>query len=366
MVGWVEEFIEEAVKSIRSRVKGRALAAVSGGVDSTTAAVLARIALKDRLSAVFIDTGYMRADEAAKVKEALSEVLPLKIYDYSGRFYQRTFGVADAEAKRKAFRDVFYTVLSEIARMEGCKWIIQGTIAPDWIETMGGIKTQHNVLKEVGLDPLRTYGFEVVEPLRELYKSEVREVARALGVPSWIAERQPFPGPGLLVRIVGEADSTRVKLVREACKIVEEELRGYGYSQYFAAVSPPPRSTFRDYELKLKLEEFPARATGVKGDVRAYSKIIGVADGVERAYEEWRRIVWKYGVSRVVARISEGKGEHAIFIRAVITRDFMTARVPQAPETALGRIVERLQEVKGVGPIYWEVTPKPPATIEYE
>lgn len=366
MKDWVNSFIDEAVKRIRETVNGRALAAVSGGVDSTTAAVLAKRALGDRLVPVFIDTGYMRLGEKEYIKSKLSKLLNIKLYDFKEEFYKKTFYIVDAEEKRRRFREVFYTTLSKIAEEENCEWIVQGTIAPDWIETLGGIKTQHNVLEDVGIDPLKKYGFKVVEPLRELYKSEVRQVAKTLNLPESLVKRQPFPGPGLLVRILGGANSDRVRIVKEATRIVEETLKNIGYTQYLAAVAPAPLRTFRDEEIELTLEDFSIKATGVKGDVRVYAPIKGVLEGLEEAVKNWRKIVWKYRVSRVLAKVRDGTGEHAIFIRGVVTKDFMTAEVKLPPTNLLEDLAKKLQKIEDVGPIYWEVTPKPPATIEYE
>lgn len=166
-------WIDRAVEGIKSLPIKCAVAAISGGVDSTTAAVLVRRAIGDRLRAVFIDTGFMRLNEPAHVKELLRDVLPIEVIDARDRFYREMLGLSDAEEKRIRFREVFYEVLSGgVAREYGCDWLVQGTIAPDWIETRGGgIKTQHNVLEQIGIDTASKYGFKLIEPLRELYKT---------------------------------------------------------------------------------------------------------------------------------------------------------------------------------------------------
>lgn len=365
-MGWIEEFISETIEDIRRRVDGKAIAAVSGGVDSTTAAVLAKMALGKNLVPVFIDTGYMRVGEGEHVRSKLSKLLDIKLYNYSEEFYKRTFNIQDAETKRRRFREAFYHTLSEIARKENCKWVVQGTIAPDWIETVSGIKTQHNVLEDIGLNPLKKYGFRVVEPLRRLYKNEVKKVAKTLGIPESIVKRQPFPGPGLLVRILGRANREKVRIIREATKIVEDSLGKLGYAQYFPAIAPHPEEVVEDRELGVTLEDFPIKATGVRDNVRVYAPLKGVSEGIGIATRKWREILRKYRVSRVLAKVRSGEGKYSIFLRGVVTKDFMTAKVKIPPLNLLENVAIKLQEIGDVGPIYWDVTPKPPATIEYE
>lgn len=232
----VEEFVDKQVEEIQ-RVVGfeKALIAVSGGVDSTTCAVLTHRAMGNRLQCAFIDTGFMRLKEPEGVKQFFDELkLPFKIIDARKRFMDSLKGLEDAEEKRKVFRQTFYEVLSENAKVEGCKFLVQGTIAPDWIETKGGIKTQHNVLDQIGINTVEKFGFNVIEPLMNLYKDQVREVAVFLGIPLEFSQRQPFPGPGLLVRIVGEVNEEKLDLEKKATKIVEENIQG---SQYFAAIT---------------------------------------------------------------------------------------------------------------------------------
>ncbi|MEM0308350.1 MAG: hypothetical protein QXO64_05355, partial [Thermofilaceae archaeon] len=251
-------FLEKAVEEVRSRVGGeRAIAACSGGVDSTVSALIARIALGDRLKAVYIDDGFRRLGEPEATVQLLRSLgLDVELIDAKNEFYNAVRGLRDAEEKRKAFRHTFYTVLGRAAKSWGARFLVQGTIAPDIIETVGGVKTQHNVLVQLGLDP-RAYGFEVVEPLRELYKPQVRQLARYLGLPKEISEKMPFPGPGLLIRVVGEATPEKVDIVRRATRIVEEETRGLGAFQAFAVL-------------------LEGRATGVKGGKRVYGYIVAV------------------------------------------------------------------------------------------
>jgi GMP synthase (glutamine-hydrolysing) len=305
------EFVERAVEEIRRTVgDAKAVAACSGGVDSTVAAVLARRALGDRLVAVYINDGFRREGEPEWAVSMLQRLgLNVLLVDARREFLEAVRGLRDAEEKRKAFRHTFYSVLGRVAREVGARYLVQGTIAADVVETVRGIKTQHNVLVQLGLDP-RTYGFEVVEPLRELYKPQVRELARFLGLPPEISERMPFPGPGLLVRVVGEVTEEKLEIVRKATRIVEEEFAGLGAFQAFAAV-------------------LEGRATGIVGGERRYG--------------------------------------HVVAVRAVRSEDALTAEPLEVPFELLRRVADRItREVPGVVRVLYEVTGKPPATIEYE
>ncbi|AEM39607.1 GMP synthase domain protein [Pyrolobus fumarii 1A] len=371
----VDGFIEKSTRYIREAVGDDcAVVAVSGGVDSTTAAVLAYRALGEKLHPVFIDTGFMRLGEDVHVPKLLRSVLPnLTVLKERSRFYEAVMGVPDAEEKRKRFREVFYRVLSEFAEKVGCRKLVQGTIAPDVIETTGGIKTQHNVLRDVGLDPVSRYGFEVVEPLRELYKDQVRMVARKLGVPREIVERQPFPGPGLLVRCVGACSPEKLSVLRVADKMFTGlvEYLGWRPSQYLVAVWESERHPGKTLEIDgIRMEAYAARATGVKGDARAYG-LVYVADVDPRSALE--KFLWAKLTSldrdavRLVARLwSGGGGKYVVAIRAVQTEDFMTADVALPDRETLEVIVEGLSGIRNVAEIVYDVTPKPPATIEYE
>jgi GMP synthase (glutamine-hydrolysing) len=197
-----KRFVETKVEEIRKAVGSqKALVAVSGGVDSTTCAVLTRRAIGENLVCVILDDAFMREGEPEKVAEILSKEpfnVPVKIVDVRERFLNAMKGLRDAEEKRKKFRETFYSVLSETAKKEGCSILVQGTIRADVVETVGGVKTQHNVLEQVGINPMERFGFKVVEPLLTLYKEQVRMVARHLGLPPEVSERQPFPRAGII------------------------------------------------------------------------------------------------------------------------------------------------------------------------
>ena len=375
---------------------GKAIAAVSGGVDSTVAALVARRALGERLFPVFIDTGFLRVGELENVKSRLGEPsvgLKVKLVRAGGRFFEATKGEAMAEEKRKKFRETFYQILGEEARRDGCDFVVQGTIAPDWIETQGGIKTQHNILEQVGIDSLSTYGFKVVEPISELYKDQVRVLGRHLDVPRDLSERQPFPGPGLLVRCIGPISKKKLDLLKSSTKIVEEKLGPFNYDQYFAGVienkftEEPVYKSLEDTaagalglpSLETRVDVFDDRVTGVKGDTRSYGRLAGI-----RIQEDSREtygwlpeklrlaqssIVEKFvEVTRVAVLVKEKRGGHplSVIVRAVSTRDFMTAAVAQVPWKILKDIAESILKAGDSSRVYYDITPKPPATIEFE
>ncbi|MEM4251694.1 MAG: ATP-binding protein, partial [Candidatus Bathyarchaeia archaeon] len=236
----VDQFIEDQTEKIRRTLgNDRAIIAVSGGVDSTTCAALTRRAVGENLVCIFIDTGFMRRGEPERVKRNLGKPplrLPLKIVRARNRFLRYLQSETEAEKKRKKFREAFYLTLAEAAKRYGCEWLVQGTIAPDLIETEGGIKTQHNVLEQIGIDPRQKYGFRVLEPLASLYKPQVRMLSRRIGFGEEASERQPFPGPGLSVRCVGAVSDAKLSQLKTATKIVEENLKNSGAQQYFAAI----------------------------------------------------------------------------------------------------------------------------------
>lgn len=313
-----KKFIPQAVEDIRKAVgKEKCIIAVSGGVDSMVAATLAAKAVPNQLVAVFVDTGFMRKDEAEHVEKAAGKVgIPIHIANESERFIKKLEGVSDPEKKRKIIGEQFIRVFEEIAKKEKVKVLIQGTIAPDWIESGGGgrqtIKSHHNV---GGLP--EDMELKLCEPLRELYKHEVRMLGKELGLPAYIFERQPFPGPGLAVRIVGEISREKLDIVKDACFIVEEELDRASSSgkmerpwQYFAAV-------------------LPSKTVGVAGDERIY--------------------------------------KYTVVVRAVRSLDGMTANFSEVPFEVLSKISTRItNEVRGVGRVVYDITNKPPSTIEME
>ncbi|WP_048056940.1 GMP synthase (glutamine-hydrolyzing) [Vulcanisaeta moutnovskia] len=369
--------IDKVIENMRSLHINCALAAISGGVDSTTAAILTRRIIGDRLRAVFIDTGFMRLNEPEHIKEILRAVLPLEIINASDRFYREMLGLSDAEEKRTRFREVFYTVLSEIAKEYDCDWLVQGTIAPDWIETRGGIKTQHNVLEQVGIDTASKYGFKLIEPLKDLYKDQVRELAKSLGVPSEIVNRQPFPGPGLSIRAVGELTLEKLDVARRATDIVERRLGNMGLSQWFAATWE--YDTVPSSELSrvvnglgdLHVELFSIRATGVKGDARSYGHVAlvrGYPVNWDVIYELHKYLATTSDVTHVIYELmGRGVGKYFVSIRAIVTDDFMTADVPRLSREILMDVAEEiLSNDNRISSVGFDVTPKPPATIEYE
>jgi len=389
-------FVERQVEEIK-RVIGnsRALVAVSGGVDSSTCAVLTHMAIGNNLVCVFLDDGFMRLNEPEKVAEILSKPplnLPIKIERVKERFLNALIGIKDAEEKRKIFRATFYEVLSEIARRDRCEYLVQGTILADIIETKDGIKTQHNVLEQIGINPRELYGFKVVEPIASLMKWQVREVARYLKIPSEISERQPFPGPGLSIRVVGEVKLDKLMTLKKATMIVEECLAAYKPSQYFAAIidnkfKPNPnieeikRLAAGSLSIELKdvsVRVFDDRATGVKGNKRRYGNIVAVGSLNEGArmpplaslLEMQRAIIESNpSITRVLYLVqrSNVKRKYSIAIRAVKTEDFLTASVAEISWDCLIKCAEAiLKDCLDVSEVYYDVTPKPPATIEME
>jgi len=310
-----QSFVSKQVELIRKQVKGKAIIACSGGVDSTTATVLAARALGPNLLAVYVDTGLMRKGESEQVLATLSELgVNHHLIEASEEFIAALKGAEEPERKRKIIGGKFIDIFEREAKSFGAECLIQGTIAPDWIESGGKlrdrIKAHHNV---GGLPDVMK--LELVEPLRDLYKDEVRQVARALGVA--VADRQPFPGPGLAVRIPGEVTREKVLIVREACAIVEQELESAASAgkmklpwQYFATL-------------------VPTKSVGVQGDVRVYG--------------------------------------YTIAIRAVDSVDGMTASFSKIPHEVLETISVRItNEKKNVNRVDYDVSHKPPTTKELE
>jgi GMP synthase (glutamine-hydrolysing) len=317
---WTPEgFIEQSVKKIAAEVgpTGLAICALSGGVDSTVAAVLVSQALGSRLYCFFVDTGLMRKNEAHSVMERLKALdLNVELVDASARFLSELKGVTDPEKKRKIIGRVFIEVFEEQSKkLEGVTHLVQGTLYPDVIESVSvrgpsaTIKTHHNV----GGLPERLK-FKLIEPFRELFKDEVRALGRELDMPTEILQRQPFPGPGLAVRVLGEVTPGRVAILQEADHIFLEEVRAEGlYAglwQTFAVL-------------------LPVQSVGVMGDGRTYEETIG--------------------------------------LRAVYSEDGMTADWAYLPEPLLRRVSNRIvNEVKGINRVVLDISSKPPATIEWE
>jgi len=310
------KFTDEAVDSLKTELTGKAIIAASGGVDSTVAAVLAAKAVGDNLLAIYVDTGYMRLDESKFVSSMLEDLgVQHKVIDASERFYEGLKGVIDPEQKRKIIGELFIRVFEEESKKYGGNFLVQGTIAPDWIESGGGIRDTIKSHHNVGGLP-EDMEMELCEPIRELYKDEVRSLAEYLKVS--VAQRQPFPGPGLAVRVMGEATPKRTEIVRQACHIVEDELELAASEgkmelpwQYFAVI-------------------LPVKTVGVQGDVRAYGNTIAV--------------------------------------RAVQSYDAMTAQALEIPYSILKKISERItRELKSeVNRVVYDITDKPPGTIEWE
>ncbi|MGI8924484.1 MAG: glutamine-hydrolyzing GMP synthase [Fimbriimonadales bacterium] len=311
-------FIQETSEDIRRRVgnKGRVLCAVSGGVDSTVAAALIARAVGDRLVCVFVDHGLMRKNEAAEVVRTFRTYVPAEFVpiDASCQFFKVLSGVIDPEEKRKRIGAEFVRVFEQHASEIGdCDFLAQGTLYPDVIEsgskTAAKIKTHHNV---GGLPEWMWMG--LIEPLRWLFKDEVRSVGRELGLPSDAIDREPFPGPGLAVRILGEVTPERVKTVQDADWIFREELRREGLHE----------GIWQSYAALLDV-----RSVGVMGDERTYLS--------------------------------------PIVLRAVSSEDAMTAHASEIPFAVLERIASRIvNEVQGVNRVLYDLTSKPPATIEWE
>ncbi len=301
-----ERFIEESVSEIRKLAGNeQVVIALSGGVDSSVCAELARRAIGGQLVPIYVDTGLMRKGETVRIREIFGG-MNLMVVDAAEEFFTALAGATDPEEKRKIIGKQFIRVFEREARKTGAKILLQGTIYPDRIESEGGIKSHHNV----GGMPLEMEFSRVIEPLRELYKDEVRELAGALGLPPEIQHRMPFPGPGLAVRVLGEVTREKVAVVREANAIVEEELV----------------EQFRPWQC---LGALLGLGTGVKGDNRVHGWIVGV--------------------------------------RAVNSRDGMTADPINLPFEVLSKIESRItSEIPSVARVVYDITPKPPATIEYE
>ena len=313
----MEDLIGKMVKELKTETGGStAIIGLSGGIDSSVATALAAQALGEKLTAVFVDHGFMREGEPEQIRETFQKY-PIKfiVANVQERFMKKLKGIVEPETKRKVIGEEFIRVFEEIAKESGAEYLIQGTIYPDRIESgfrkgSDKIKSHHNV---AGL-PEKINFKKILEPLRDLYKDEVRKVARMLDLPKEIVNRQPFPGPGLAVRIIGDLNEEKVKIAKRADKIVREEIEKNNLSenlwQYFAVLTD-------------------TKATGVKGDARAYGYVVAV--------------------------------------RAMESREAMTASFAKLPYPVLEKISTRItNEIPQVTRVVYDITHKPPATIEWE
>jgi GMP synthase (glutamine-hydrolysing) len=244
-----ERFIEEQVRQIRAAVGGgRAINALSGGVDSSTVTVLGHRALGERLTTVFIDNGLMREQEPERIATIFGQLgIPVQVVDARQAFFAALKGVTDPEEKREAITQTFYRdVFGRIVKESEASFLLQGTILTDVDETVAGIKRQHNVFAQLGIDPEKAFGYQIIEPLIQLRKDGVRKLGKALGLPDELSERIPFPGPALSARVIGEATPERVETVRKATVVVERLLGETGAFQYMAILHEDRVTGMRD------------------------------------------------------------------------------------------------------------------------
>lgn len=306
-----QEFVEQKIAEIASLVgSGLAVNALSGGVDSSTVTMLGHKALGERLKTYFIDHGLMREGEPKKIVALFNEIgVPVEIVDAKAAFFDALKGVGDPEEKREAITQAFYKdVFGELVKESGATHLLQGTNYTDIEETVAGVKRQHNILEQLGIDPEKEYGYKVIEPLIRLRKPAVREVAKALGLSEEIHNRPPFPGPALAARVIGEVTWERVETVRKATGIVEEELSNTVAFQYLAILHED-------------------MVTGVRSGKRDYG--------------------------------------FQVEVRCWDSQDAKTGSPTRLPYEILERLAERITtEVPGVVSVTYNITKKPPSTIE--
>jgi GMP synthase (glutamine-hydrolysing) len=307
-----KKFIKEKIKEIRNIVgKEKALSVLSGGVDSSAVTLLGYKALGKNLKIVFINNGLMRKGEPESVVKIFKKLgIKVEIVDAQNSFFRALKGRTDPEEKRKAITAAFYKdIFRKIVKGKKVKFLFQGTILTDIEETVAGIKRQHNVLAQVGINPQKEFGYQVVEPLIELRKDGVRRVAKLLGLPKSVCQRMPFPGPALSARVIGEANRQKIAIARKATEIVEKELKNSGAFQYFPVL----------------MED---KATGLRGNKREFGNII--------------------------------------ILRCIESIDARKAQPTKLSWRLLKKITNRLtSEIPGINRVCYDVTPKPPATIEY-
>jgi len=306
-----KKFIDEQVLEIKQTVGNSiAINALSGGVDSSTVTVLGHLAMGDRLKTIFVDNALMREGEPKRVVKIFSDMgIPVELVDARKEFLSALKGITDPEKKRQAITDAFYSnIFSRLVKKSGAEFLFHGTILTDIEETVAGIKRQHNILTQLGIDTRKSYGYTVIEPLKTLRKDDVRKVAELLRIPVEISQRIPFPGPALAARIVGEVTEERLGTVRAATVIVEEELADTGAFQYLAVL-------LNDY------------ATGIRNNKREFGQII--------------------------------------VVRCIESTDARVATATRLPWEKLERISRRITDIKGVNRCLYDLTPKPPATVEY-
>jgi len=306
-----QEFMGEKIKEISSVVgDGIAINALSGGVDSSAVTMLGHKALGDRLKTYFIENGLMRQGESQRVVSIFGELgVSVKVIDARKQFFDALKGITDPEEKREAITQTFYKdVFGRLVQESNAKYLLQGTIYTDIEETIAGIKRQHNILEQIGIDTQETYGYKVIEPLIQLRKSGVREIAKVLGLPEEIYNRPPFPGPALAARVIGEVIPEKVEIVRAATKIVEEELSNTAAFQYLAILHE--------------------------------DKVTGIRDGKR-----------DFGFQ--------------IEIRCWDSKDATTALPTRLTYDALDKLSNRITaEVPGVVSVTYNITKKPPSTME--